>query len=104
MKAVLRNVTNIQGVAAMRETLLSEINNRFDSLQKNDAYVAATFLDPRYKSKFLEPHALQRVKTNLGQVKSWRPFGKKSGRRERSLRQKLQAQALQLLPQALQNQ
>lgn len=68
MKAVLRNVTNIQGVAAMRETLMSEINHRFDSLQKNDAYVAATFLDPRYKSKFLEPHALQRVKTNLGQV------------------------------------
>ena len=66
IKSVLRNVTDIEGVTLMRETLLSEINNRFDSLQKNDVYVAATFLDPRYKSKFLESHALQRTKTNLG--------------------------------------
>lgn len=68
MKAVLKNITNVEGVAAMRETLLCEINNRFDYLQKHDGYVAATFLDPRYKIKFLEPHALQRVKTNLGQM------------------------------------
>ena len=68
MKTVLRNVPNIEGVSAMRDTLILEISNRFDSLQKNDAYVTATFLDPRYKSKFLEPHALQRVKTNLGHM------------------------------------
>lgn len=55
MKFAFNNVTNIlihiQAVTAIKETLLFEINNRFES---SDPYVTATFHDPIYNSKFLK--------------------------------------------------
>lgn len=74
---------------------MREISNKLDSLQKNDAYVAATFLDPRYKRKFLELHALHKMITNLGQVcdKKLQAFRENIRKKRRSQRQKLQAQA-----------
>lgn len=70
LKVMLKDRSTVQdhGVKAMNAKLLSEMTARFDKLQNNDMYVIATFLDPRYKGNFLEPHALQRAITNLGQL------------------------------------
>lgn len=70
LKVVLRDdsLQKSQGVNAMKAKLLLELSSRFDKLQYNDLYVIATLLDSRYKSKFLEQHALNRAIFALGKL------------------------------------
>src|SRR5678816_1357938 len=53
MKAVLNAAIKSKGLSKVTETVMLEIDNRFQNLQ-ND-YAIVTFLDSRYKIKFLEP-------------------------------------------------
>src|ERR1700755_1658410 len=50
----------------MTETLMKEMNDRFENLENDDAYTIATFLDPRDKTKVFKPLVSQNVKIKLG--------------------------------------
>ena len=65
MKAVLNAAIKSKGLSKVTETLMLEIDNRFQNLQNDYASAIVTFLDPRYKTKFLEPRVSQRVKIYL---------------------------------------
>src|ERR1700755_2939720 len=66
LKVVLTNVIKSKGVSGMTETLMKEMNGRFENLEYDDAYTIATFLDPRYKTKFFKQFVSQNVKIKLG--------------------------------------
>jgi hypothetical protein len=54
------------GVKTMIYIMLSELTRRFDRLEGNDNYGLATYLDPKFKSKFFSPVHVTRIKHRLG--------------------------------------
>ena len=66
IEVLLTNVIKSKGVSRMTETLMKEMNDRFENLENDDSYTIATFLDPRYKTKFFKPLVSQNVKIKLG--------------------------------------
>ena len=65
MKAVLNTAIKCKGLSKMTETIMLEIDNRFQILQNDYACAIASFLNPRYKTKFLEPRVSQKTKIYL---------------------------------------
>ena len=55
-----------RGVKTMVSSILSELSRRFYGLQGNDIYALATYLDPKFKSKFFSPVHVMRIKNRLG--------------------------------------
>ena len=65
MKAALNAAIKSKGLSKVTETLMLEMDSRFQNLQNDYASAIVTFLNPRYKTKFLEPRVSQRVKIYL---------------------------------------
>ena len=46
----------------------SELVKRFSTLENDDLYCFATYLDPRYKAKFFSSTELRRIESSLGKA------------------------------------
>ncbi|XP_071536856.1 zinc finger BED domain-containing protein 4 [Panulirus ornatus] len=58
-----------QVVNIMKQTMRSDIEKRFSRLESEDVYRVATYLDPRYKSKFFSsPHITDQVKLSVARL------------------------------------
>lgn len=53
-------------VDVMNKTLNSELLRRFENIESNDLYAIATYLDPKFKSKFFKlPSTLKRIQDKI---------------------------------------
>ncbi|KAJ3654653.1 hypothetical protein Zmor_013827 [Zophobas morio] len=51
-------------------TLKTEVSAKFSLLEKNNLYVIATFLDPRYKHKFFTPVTEEKIKDDILKIRT----------------------------------
>ncbi|MPD04930.1 Zinc finger BED domain-containing protein 4 [Portunus trituberculatus] len=58
-----------QAVNFMKEAMRADVEKRFSSIENEDLYRIATYIDPRYKSKFFSSsHVTHQVKLSLARV------------------------------------
>lgn len=56
--------TNIQ---AFRISLIAQMDTRFYDIEKTDNYTIATFIDPRFRTRFFDEFTISNIKINLHQ-------------------------------------
>ena len=65
LRTYLMNLTGDEGIQTFKATIIEQLDRRFHNFTLNEIYCMATYLDPRFKNRFLSDSMMASIKSTI---------------------------------------